>query len=211
MSIDVNNKEAVENYKADIASNATAFDTEKKAVTDQKVDIRQNPNPNPELGTPQDLCLSQLITLTPGSGYASYEWPDGSKEEQLAVTSPGTYWVEVTDNNDCRGSDTVVIRPCDLVLWMPEAFTPNGDGLNDVFQAEYDRSLGLKIDFHLLIFNKWGEEIFRSDDIDIGWDGTYKGKPCQPDMYTWTIKFSAPANYSFHQKSPQQGTVMLLK
>jgi gliding motility-associated-like protein len=80
-----------------------------------------------------------------------------------------------------------------------------------MFQAEYDRSLGLKIDFQMVIFNKWGEELFRTNDIDKGWDGTFKGKPCPPDEYTWTVRFAAPSNFRFNQTSPQMGTVMLLR
>jgi gliding motility-associated-like protein len=92
---------------------------------------------------------------------------------------------------------------------MPNAFTPNGDGLNDVFLPKHHLNLG--IGFKMIIFNKWGEEIYTTDDVSIGWDGTYKGKPCPIDEYTWKISFTAPPTYNFRQKSPQYGTVMLLR
>jgi gliding motility-associated-like protein len=92
---------------------------------------------------------------------------------------------------------------------MPNAFTPNGDGLNDVFLPKYKN--GVEITFQMLIFNKWGEQIFSTNNITKGWDGTYKGVICPEDLYTWTITFSAPGNYKFLQKSPQSGNVMLLK
>jgi gliding motility-associated-like protein len=62
----------------------------------------------------------------------------------------------------------------------------------------------------MFIFNKWGEQLFTTKDINEGWDGTYKGKLCQEDLYTWTIIFSTPGYHKFQQKSPQSGTVMLL-
>jgi gliding motility-associated-like protein len=93
---------------------------------------------------------------------------------------------------------------------MPNAFTPNGDGLNDVFEAKTNLS-DVGFTFHMSIYNKWGEEIFTSNDFRKGWDGTFKGQLCQEDLYTWTIRFSAPPKYSFVQKSPQRGFVMLLR
>ena len=66
-------------------------------------------------------------------------------------------------------------------------------------------------DFQMIVYNKWGEEIFSSTNIHKGWDGTYKGKECPGDVYTWIIRFDALNNYNFSQKSPQSGTVTLLR
>jgi len=147
--------------------------------------------------------------LNAGSGFVDYVWQDGSKTPQLTAINEGIYWVIVTDSNNCKASDSVLLRPCELLIWMPTAFSPNGDELNDVFIPKYN--LDLDFDFKMLVFNKWGEEIFSSSDIKKGWDGTFKGAPCPPDMYTWTISFTAPPTYNFLQKSPQSGLVMLLK
>jgi gliding motility-associated-like protein len=125
------------------------------------------------------------------------------------ATSEGLYWVIVADYNGCKASDSVLLRQCDLLIWMPNVFTPNGDGVNDVFLPKYKSDV--EITFQMLIFNKWGEQIFSTTDINKGWDGTYKGMLCTEDLYTWTIIFSAPDNHKFLQKSPQSGNVMLLK
>ena len=71
----------------------------------------------------------------------------------------------------------------------PDAFTPNGDKLNDVFLPVYK---GVIVEYQLNIFNRWGELIFESKDIDVGWDGTYKDKLCKQDVYVWKVyvKFS---------------------
>ena len=67
---------------------------------------------------------------------------------------------------------------------MPSAFTPNDDNLNDVFKVvgKVDSK-----DFVLEIFNKWGERIFVSNDPSYGWDGTYKGRMVQDDVYVYKI------------------------
>ncbi|MEI6060733.1 MAG: gliding motility-associated C-terminal domain-containing protein, partial [Bacteroidota bacterium] len=166
-------------------------------------------NPVIQISDHDTLCSEQEITLNAGPGFAAYLWQDGSTAPQLVAAEEGWYKVIVTDIHGCEGGDSVLLRPCELLLWMPNAFSPNGDDLNDVFGPKYN--VDVDIDFHMEIYNKWGERIFVTDDIRKGWDGTFKGKLCPSDMYTWTIRFKAPYTYYFLQKSPQSGNVLLLK
>jgi gliding motility-associated-like protein len=175
----------------------------------ETLQVQVYPNPEITLSEYDTLCSDETIVLNPGPGYAAYLWQDGSTAPQLLPTAEGVYWVTVTDYNGCMDSDTVLLRPCELLIWIPNVFSPNGDGLNDEFIAKYNHRVS--ITFKMMIFNKWGEQLFSSDDISKGWDGTYKGVPCPPDNYTWVVSFEAPITYNFVQRSPQQGTVMLLK
>jgi gliding motility-associated-like protein len=175
----------------------------------ETVDVQVFPNPHIKLSDYDTLCSDQEVILNPGPGFANYSWQNGSTEPQMVVTAEGIYWVIVTDYNGCKDIDSVLLRPCELLIWIPNVFSPNGDGLNDEFMAK--SNLDVDIDFQMLIFNKWGEQLFMSNDISKGWDGTYKGKPCPLDMYTWVISFTAPPTYNYLQKSPQRGNVMLLK
>jgi gliding motility-associated-like protein len=71
-------------------------------------------------------------------------------------------------------------------FWIPNAFTPgNKDGLNDVFKPI---AIGVE-DYTFLIFNRWGEQIYKTNDPESGWNGTYKGKPCTDDVYIWKCEF----------------------
>lgn len=179
-------------------------------ATTEMLSVQVYPNPQVSISDIDTLCADQEVKLNAGLGFAAYKWQDGSTEPQLVATSEGIYWVIVTDNNGCKATDSVLLRQCELLLWMPNAFTPyKADGHNDVFLPEYRR--GINITFQMLIFNKWGEQIFSTNDISKGWDGTYKGVLCQQDLYTWIITFSTPDNYKFLQKSPQTGNVMLVK
>lgn len=172
------------------------------------VNLVVNPLPDFKLNSQDTLCSENEVVLDPGV-FASYEWQDGSTASQLVAKDAGLYWVVVTNENGCKGIDSVLLSPCELVIWMPNVFTPNADGLNDRFLPKYNPAvIG---SFNMLIFNKWGEQIFSTNDITQGWDGTFKGEPCTVDMYTWVIRFSTPDNYNSPQKSPQQGNVMLLK
>jgi gliding motility-associated-like protein len=72
------------------------------------------------------------------------------------------------------------------VPYIPNAFTPNGDGINDVF-----RITGLPAEnitrYNFQIFNRWGQVVFHTNDIMEGWDGRSKGEYCSPDVYPWVI------------------------
>lgn len=88
-------------------------------------------------------------------------------------------------------------------LLIPNAFTPNGDGLNDVFLPE-----GLFIEgYELLIFNRWGQQLFTSSDILEGWDGTFSGNPSPPGVYTYRIDATDQSGFNFIE----QGTFTLLR
>ena len=95
-----------------------------------------------------------------------------------------TYNYVLFDEKGCYFRDSVkvfVIRK----VYVPNAITVNGDGINDVF---YFKSISVE-KFELMIFNRWGELLFTSDDINKGWDGTYKGQPVQIDTYVWKVRY----------------------
>jgi gliding motility-associated-like protein len=88
------------------------------------------------------------------------------------------------------GCDSIVtthlkVKDCPLLIWFPNAFTPNGDGLNDFF-----RPVGANITrYKLQIFNRWGIMIFESKDISSGWNGYFKGSMAAPDVYTFDATY----------------------
>ena len=98
-----------------------------------------------------------------------------------------TITLVVTDNNGCTDShqETIIIDG-DYILFTPSAFTPNGDGKNDVF---YPVGVGINRDnYEFFVFNRWGELIFESYNPAIGWDGTYKGELVNIDAYVYLIR-----------------------
>ncbi|PJA06456.1 MAG: hypothetical protein COX70_09405, partial [Flavobacteriales bacterium CG_4_10_14_0_2_um_filter_32_8] len=83
-------------------------------------------------------------------------------------------------------TQTVRVRP-DFFFAAPNTFTPNGDGVNDVFFPGAMLGASAK-NYDFFIFNRWGEIIFEGHDLKDGWDGTYKGKLVQNGVYVWTIE-----------------------
>jgi gliding motility-associated-like protein len=97
------------------------------------------------------------------------------------------YTVNVTDANGCRATDTVGINVKDITnVFVPNVFTPNGDGNNDVVQIFGDLTAIHLMEFS--VFNRWGEMVFKSYDHYFEWDGTYKGEPQNPGVFIYTMK-----------------------
>ena len=136
--------------------------------------------PNPSLGADTAICTGQSITLNPGN-FTSYLWQDGSIQSTYTVTSAGTYWVNVT--NACGfGTDTINVNANTCDVYIPSAFTPNKDGKNDVFKAFNGEGLN---SFLLLIYNRWGQKVFETNNPSQSWDGNFNGQPQAIGVYVW--------------------------
>jgi gliding motility-associated-like protein len=116
-----------------------------------------------------------------------------------------TYTVAMVDENGCRVSaSTEVVIKKDKALFIPNAFTPDGNGNNDVFRVN---AKGVK-EFKLQIFNRWGEEIYRSTDIEQGWDGTLRnGNKAEASTYVYIIYLQ----YLDNAKVQRQGSISLIR
>jgi gliding motility-associated-like protein len=90
-------------------------------------------------------------------------------------------------NGICIDSAKVTIEVKDELIWyVPNAFTPDGDELNNVFLPIFNDAFD-KQSYTMLIFDRWGEVLFETHDTTVGWDGTYNGKLCKEGAYTWKI------------------------
>jgi gliding motility-associated-like protein len=137
-----------------------------------------------DLGNNRYICPGETIVLSVSDSGATYEWQDGSTDTSFLVTEPGTYWVHVT-KDQCIAGDTVIITECPSQLIFPNAFTPNEDGLNDVFRPK-----GISIGkFRMTIYDRWGMLLFETDDLEQGWNGIYKGEYCPAGVYSYTAVF----------------------
>lgn len=118
------------------------------------------------------MVWSPAISLTCDSCVAPVASPEHST----------TYTVEMTDIHGCKVTDEVTVF-VNGTLYVPNTFTPDGDGLNDGFFA-FATEIA---EFRLLVFNRWGEEIYASTQLGQPWDGTYSGVESPIDTYVWRI------------------------
>ncbi len=137
-----------------------------------------------------------FTNATVGGGLNKFNWyisDDNYHSENQNInytfSEPGTYMVAfvVADDNGC--ADTVV-KPIvvieDFNMYIPNAFTPNGDDMNDEFMPSVR---GTKM-YDLKVFNRWGALLFQSTDVSRGWDGTFNGDNCKQDVYVYQINVS---------------------
>jgi gliding motility-associated-like protein len=139
-------------------------------------------------------------------GADNYVWTFGDDLSTSTLENPtyqfpideGGYEVELIAYSPLGCSDTarmVITVVEELIFYVPNSFTPDGDSFNEYFQAIFTSGFD-PFDFELLIFNRWGEIIWESHDDSIGWDGTYGAgqKLVQDGVYTWRIEFKKTAN-----------------
>jgi len=119
---------------------------------------------------------------------ANYLWDDGSTADQRIVTTTGTYQVTITSSFDQLIEEFFVdAGVCkNTTSFIPNIFSPNGDGINDVFSIEID--INNLLSFETWIYDRWGNTVFHSREPNFEWEGVFKGKKLNPGVYTYQIK-----------------------
>ncbi|HEY1047522.1 MAG TPA: gliding motility-associated C-terminal domain-containing protein [Bacteroidia bacterium] len=159
---------------------------------------------------------SQLFVFWPkgtdGDALANIKWDfngvslDNVKRPDWLVKTEGQFSIKLIGVNSFGCSDTMV-KNLEIEflkdVFIPNAFTPNGDGMNDVF---FPKCLVEMKNFNMQIFNRWGELIFESNDSKLGWNGHYQGSPVMQDIYVFIVKLTV-ADKALHFS----GTVTLLR
>lgn len=166
------------------------------------VTVYGNPNANFQIN-PNNISMLEPVTSlinTSSADVVSWNWeiPNGdpatsSNEDVNLVTfpfdTPGDYPITLTVSNaaGCIDSITYTVSIIsDVLIFAPNTFTPDGDEFNQSWLVHMS---GIDVyDFELVIYNRWGEIVWESYDISVGWDGTYGGKPVQDGTYTWFIR-----------------------
>lgn len=120
----------------------------------------------------------------------TFEWSTGSNESTIEITEPGTYWLNMYYYGCEVYTDTidVVFENCNCIVKFPNAFTPDGDNLNDTF-SPIVKEIDCFAEYDLTIFNRWGNKVFESTDPAIGWDGKYDSKNANSDVYVYILKY----------------------
>ena len=185
-----------------IAADATFFESgvAEVQVTDAggcttTASVNMEVLPSPDFSFPQDsaLCFEDFpgvkYQLSVPAGYAAYQWMNGSTLPSLEIDGPGVYSVVVTNEIGCTTERfaTVVDFCSEPLLFVPTAFTPDGDGLNEVLRIE-GRNL-VELDFKL--YNRWGNLVWEADSLGDYWHGQAPAKThyVQDELYLWKAKY----------------------
>ncbi len=144
--------------------------------------------PTVQLGNDTSFCLDETLTLVSNSSNtSSFIWNNGETSNTIEIKDEGDYWIEASNSCETvRDSIHIDAQDCHCNIYIPNTFSPNHDQINDVFKIEYTCDSSY---FSIQIFNRWGNTIFKSNDLRVAWDGTKNGVNCLEDTYVYFVSY----------------------
>lgn len=178
-------------------NNCSAYD----AVT-----IKMLTAPSNFLSPTDSICENEPIQVSATGNYNSYSWSNGSQLATTTISVPGAYTLTVEDFSGCKATETIKViqKNCYTGLFIPTAFTPNGDQYNDQFRAKV---YGPVVSFRLEVYNRNGELVFKGTDPQKAWDGSYKGVALPNSVFIWQCFYQLRGQEPRYEK----GTVTLIR
>ena len=156
------------------------------------------------LPTDTQLCYGDVLRITVPN-YSAYQWSTGSSTNFTDISNFGTYYLTVKDFNSCTGIDSITIQRKNCIyISIPNAFTPDGNSLNDIFKPTINQAVN---SFSFIVFNRYGQKVFETREYGKGWDGTLKGKPQPSGSYVYHIKYTN----IFGVEIVENGSVLLIR
>ncbi|MEP7376419.1 MAG: gliding motility-associated C-terminal domain-containing protein [Chitinophagaceae bacterium] len=152
------------------------------------------------------ICNYGNLLLQPVHRYDQYRWSNNASSPSINIIAPGVYWLLVTDKNHCTGRDSITVFPKECLngFYIPNAFTPDNNGLNDFFKPIIP---GTVEEYQFTIYNRWGQLIFTTKDLSKGWDGNFGGAVQATNVFAWIC------TYRLHGQAGKKetGKVVLIK
>jgi gliding motility-associated-like protein len=164
------------------------------------------PTPSVNLGADSMICTNKPVLLNVSTPNANYVWNDGSKNATFNVSGLGQYWVQVSIG-PCIAMDSIYFNEiiCELILEMPNIFTPNADNMNDAFTPIMVSGVS---QMTTTIYSRWGNEVYSETDRSVQWNGSNKKSEESPSgLYFWIINATGEDGSSHQYK----GTVTLVR
>jgi len=168
-------------------SNVSDFQPEPFALARKKFTVDAGPD--------VEISLGQSTTFTPAISSAtvtSYAWTPATNLTCSNCETPDAspnvstqYLITVQDDAGCIVSDSLLVKVSNPDLLIPTAFSPNGDGVNDLFRT-LNKNLSK---YNLQVWNRWGEKVYETNDPLEGWDGIYQGIHQPLGVYVWQCKY----------------------
>jgi gliding motility-associated-like protein len=176
--------------------------------------LRPAPPLTIQLSKSNDVNCTLGISKLTASGGTKYIWTPSETLNNPAIASPiasptvtTVYHVTVTTAQGCVGEDSIKVNvSADLLkndIQIPNAFSPNGDGLNDCFGVHF---LGSVSDLKLSVYDRWGNRVFYTNNPDQCWDGTYRGKELKSDLFIYQLSATTMCG-----EISKRGTLMLIR
>lgn len=160
------------------------------------------------IGDDTTICENEKLLIELNyPNYANYIWQDSSNLSSYTIVKEGIYYVKVYDGcTSTEDSVDIKTKNCTCYFYVPTAFSPNNDGVNEVFlpfnRCEYFTG------YSLTVFNRWSELVFKTNDVNIGWNGFYKDEAQPVDSYVFYLEYFDVLK---NEKTLKKGTVNLIR
>jgi gliding motility-associated-like protein len=152
------------------------------------------------------LCNYEIKKISSIYNYKNYLWSTGDISKEIIANSFGDYYLTVTDLNNCKGKDSISVLPkiCPNSFFIPNAFSPDGNGKNDLFKPIIRGDVST---YDFKIYNRYGSTVFSSNNPNLGWNGNIDGVKQIKGVFIWTC------SYKFIDNIPrsEKGTVLLVR
>ena len=177
--------------------------------SDTVLQLLIHPDPVPDFGGQDTIVTENPIELDAGDNYVSYVWNTGETDQYITADHNDWYSVVIESALGCYGEDSVYVlffapEPIESELYLPNAFTPDGDGLNDEFRVLNPPDNVSS--FSMFIYNRWGQMVFESKDVTKAWNGTYKTGAAPAGMYAYKIELQVSG-----REFIKSGTLVLVR
>ena len=188
-------------------------------VNSASVTVTVWPKPIASFSVEASNLMHSFFNTSQGAVTYVWDFGDGSAYETTFNTyhyypemQGGTYWVSLIASSENGCLDTAklqVVAPYPIIIYVPNTFTPDGDELNNVFLPIISGNIDL-YSYTMNIYNRWGEMLFTTHNLNVGWDGIHhiSFRPVQDGVYTWEIIFRKKSN---DEKIKQHGTVTVIR
>lgn len=158
-------------------------------TTSDEVRVIFNPTPD-RIPTHQYFaCLDEdphFVEIDAGNPGSTFLWDDGQASQMIRATTYGWRSVAITNAFGCSLADSALVNEfCRPTIFIPNTFTPNGDGRNDIW-LPVGNNIG---EYEMYVFDRWGGVIFHSTDVNVGWDGTVGGQQMPNDIYAFRVVY----------------------
>ena len=169
---------AIGQYYVDVKTNAGC------AASDTFYLTAVNPLPVGFLHYDTFMCRGNTVSIKV-LGYKNYLWGNGSINNNITFSQFGTYSLQVTDTKNCKATESIIVKNQGCInISIPTAFTPNGDGNNDTFKPKIPMAV---TDYKMIVWNRYGQIIYETNQPQQGWDGTFKGQQQPIGAYLYSI------------------------
>jgi len=182
-----------------------------------EITVKVNPLPVIAVSPDQTIIIGNTTTLSVITDATNYQWvPDNTtltcNNCSNPVANPAkttTYYITVTDSNGCYAKDSILITVNIICgnIFIPDAFSPNADDVNDVLRVYGTENCIDPNSYTFRVFDRWGNQVFESTDPNSGWDGKYKGKELNAEVFVYSLQATMIDGISISKK----GNISLIK